>query len=76
MIEAISRLNGASRQIALYERYFLPKFRPAPLPQIPELSDATRARLRLAAQANSALLRVQGELIRSNTAHSLAAAGG
>lgn len=65
MIEAISSINGVSRQQAIYARYFLPKFRPAPAPSIPELSPASRNRLELAARAHGSLLRVQAEIIRS-----------
>lgn len=68
MIAAIGSLSGASRQLAIYERYFAPKFRPASIPRIPELSAGARERAHLAALANSAMLRAQAEMIRAAAA--------
>jgi len=68
MIAAIGSLSGASRQLAIYERYFAPKFRPASIPSIPELSAGARERLHFAALANSAMLRTQADILRAEAA--------
>lgn len=62
MVTAIGNVSGVSRQWAIYERYFLPAFRPAAAPRIPEMSADARARMRHAVQAHGALLRVAAEI--------------
>lgn len=62
MVTAIGNISGVSRQRAIYERYFLPEFRPAPPARIPEMSPDERSRVRMAVRAHGALLRVAAEI--------------
>lgn len=62
MVTAIGNVSGLSRQRAIYERYFLPEFRPAAPPRVPEMSDESRVRVRLAARAHGSLLRLAAEI--------------
>lgn len=67
MVAAISNVRGVSRQRAIYERYFLPEFRPAAAPRIPEMSAESRARIQMAVRAHGSLLRVAAEIVARNT---------
>ena len=78
MVAAIGSVSGVSRQRAIYERYFLPEFRPAMPPRVPEMSADERARLRVAIRAHGSLLRVGAEIVAragQASARSAAAAG-
>jgi len=63
MVAAIGSISGVSRQRAIYERYFLPEFRPAKPPCVPEMSADERTRVRAAIRAHGSLLRVAAEIV-------------
>lgn len=74
MVTAIGNVSGLSRQRAIYERYFLPELRPAAPPRVPEMSEESRARVRLAVRAHSAMLRLAVEIAAREASGTVAAA--